>query len=126
MKLSNKITKFQDGGAAPQGSAPDPSQGGGGAPQGGDPSQGQDPSQGGGQQDPVAQLVQMAQQALQSKDCQAALAVCDGLLQVLSQAQGGGQGAQGGQGDPSQGGGDPSQQGAPVYKRGGQLVRRTK
>lgn len=113
MKLSTKITKFQDGGAAPQ---PDPSQGGG-APAGGPPGAppaGGDPSQGGGQQDPVAQLVQMAQQAIQTKDCQAALAVCDGLLQVLSQAQGGG-------GDQ---GGDPSQQGAPVYRKGGVMVRR--
>ena len=112
MKLSTKITKFQDGGQAPQGG--DPSQGAqGGAP---DPSQGGDASQ--QQQDPVAQLVQMAQQALQSKDCQAALAVCDGLLQVLSQAQQGGQ--QGGQ--P---GGGQGQQGAPTYKRGGVLVRRS-
>ena len=126
MKISdNTIKKFQAGGAAP---APDPSaQGGAPAPdpsQGGDPSaQGGDPSQGGGQ-DPVAQLVQLAQQALQGQDCQAAMAVCDGLLSLIQSQQGGGQG-----GDPSQGGGDPSQgggqpQGAPVYKRGGKLLKR--
>lgn len=124
MKLSNNIIKkFQDGGAAP---APDPSQGGGapaGGPPAGDPSQGGgDPSQGGGGGDPVAQLLQMAQQALQSKDCNSALAVCDGFLQLISQAQ---QGQDGG-GAPAQGGAPGGDQGAPVYKRGGVMVRRTK
>lgn len=118
MKLSNKITKFQDGGAAP---APDPSQGGGapaGGPPAGDPSQGGgDPSAQGGGQDPVAQLLQMAQQALQSKDCNSALAVCDGFLQLISQAQQG-------QGAPAQGGAPGGDQGAPVYGKGGKLLRR--
>lgn len=140
MKVSQRITKYQAGGAAPGG---DPSQGGApsGAPAGGDPSQGggQDPSQG---QDPVSQLVQLAQQALQGQDCQAAMAVCDGLLSLIQQ-----QGGQGG--DPSQGGGAPPAGGAPggdqggapaggppsqrnggvigqpVYRAGGRLVRRT-
>jgi hypothetical protein len=137
MKVSPRITKYQAGGAAPGG---DPSQGApGGAPAGGDPSQGgsQDPSQG---QDPVSQLVQLAQQALQGQDCQAAMAVCDGLLSLIQQ--------QGGQGDPSQGGGAPPEGGAPageqgppsgppsqrnggvlrgrpVFRKGGLLVRRT-
>ncbi len=54
----------------------------------------------------------MAQQAIQAQDCQAAMAVCDGLLTMISQSQGG---------DPAQ---EP--QGAPVYRKGGVLVRRTK
>ncbi len=105
MQISKTIKKFQDGGAAP---AADPSAQGG-TPVGAAP---QDPSAQGGGQDPIAQLTQMAQQALQTKDCNAALAVCDGLLQVLSQAQGQG-------GAPA-----PAEQGAPVYKKGGVLVRR--
>lgn len=138
MKVSEKIKKYQDGGAAPAGG--DPSQGGApsGAPAGGDPSQGQggpDASQG---QDPVSQLLQLAQQALQGQDCQAAMAVCDGLISLVQQSQGqGGAGAPGGApgGSPDQGGapaggpGVPSQRaggriGKPVFKAGGALVRR--
>lgn len=104
MKLSTKITskveKFQEGGAAPapeaQAGAPAPAEGG---------------------QDPIAQLVQLAQQALSSQDCQAAMAVCDGLLQVLQGAQGGG--AEGGA--PA-----GPEQGAPVYRKGGKLAKRVK
>lgn len=101
MKLSTKVTKFQEGGAAP---APAPQ----GAPAGAAP-EGGAPAEGG--QDPVQQLVQMAQEALQSGNCEAAMAVCDGLLQILSQGEGGGA---------------PAEQGAPVYRKGGVLVRRTK
>lgn len=100
MKISNKITKFQEGGAMP---APQ------GAPEGGAPA-------GGGEQDPMAQLLQIAQQALQNKDAEAAFAVCDGLLQLVAQAQGG----QGGAPAPAAG----PEGGAPVFKRGGQLVKR--
>lgn len=72
--------------------------------------QGAAPEQGGGE-DPVMQLAQMAQQALESKDCNAAMAACEGLLQLLSQGQeGGGEGA--------------APQGAPVYKKGGVLIKR--
>lgn len=109
MKLSTKITKFQEGGAAPGGApAQDPAMAGG-QPQGA-PAGGGDPAAGGGQ-DPVQQLVQMAQEALQSQNCESALAVCDGLLQMLSQGQ--------------EGGGSPAaEQGAPVYRAGGKMVRR--
>lgn len=79
--------KFQEGGAAP-------------APQGGE--------------DPMVMLLQMAAQAVQSQDCQAALQVCDALLQLVQQAQGGG-------GAPA----EEAPQGEPVYRRGGRLVRRT-
>jgi len=97
MKISNKISKFQEGGAAP---AP--------AAQGGAPA--------GGEQDPMAQILQIAQQAIQGKDCDAAMAVCDGLLQLVAQSQGGGQGA------PAEGA--PADGSAPVYKRGGKLIKR--
>jgi len=103
MKLSNRITKHQEGGQAPAPAAAAPTQ---------DPNAA--PAQAGGAeggQDPVAQLVQMAQEALQSQNCEAAMAVCDGLLSILSQAQGGG-------------GAAPEPQGAPVYRKGGVLIRR--
>lgn len=104
MKLHNKITKFQEGGAMPPQGAP---QGAPAGPEGAAPGA---PAEGG--QDPVAQLVQMAQEALQSDNCEAALAVCDGLLTMLSQGQGGGAA--------------PAEQGAPVYQKGGKIVRRLK
>ena len=78
MKVRNKFMKFQDGGAAP---APEDQ---GGAPQGQGPEQA--PEQG-GEQDPMAQVLQVAAQAVQKQDCQAALAVCQALMQL---AQGGG------------------------------------
>lgn len=109
MKISNKIvSKFQEGGAMPpdQG-APAPAQGA--APQG-DPN---DPNaaQGGGEQDPIMQLAQMAAQALQGQDCQMMAQVCQGFIQLTQGAAGGG-------------GGAPQE--APVYKKGGVLVKRIK
>ena len=86
MNITSKIKFMQDGGAAP---AP---QGGGGAPQ--DASQGGAPdhsgAQGGGQ-DPMAQILQVAAQAVQNQDCQAAMVVCQALVKI---AQGGGGQAQ--------------------------------
>lgn len=104
MKL-RPIYRFQDGGAAPSQQPADASQSG--APQGGAP-------QGGGGQDPVAQIAQLAMQALQNQDCNAAMQVCQAFVQMLQQSQGGGQGA-------PQGG---DQGGEPVYRHGGVLVRR--
>lgn len=65
------------------------------------------PQEGG--EDPIMQLAQMAQQALEGQDCNAAMAACEALLSMLQQ-----------------GGGEQSQapQGAPVYKKGGVLVKR--
>lgn len=61
------------------------------------------------QQDPMMQLAQMAQQALQANDGQMALQVCDALLQLLQQAQGGA----------------PAEpQSEPVFKRGGKIAYR--
>jgi len=98
MKISEKITKFQEGGAMPPQGAP-----------AGDPA-----AQGGGE-DPMVQLLQIAQQALEGKDCDAAMAVCDGLLQLVASAQGGGEQA------PA---GSPADGSQPVFKRGGKLVKR--
>jgi hypothetical protein len=99
MKVSEKIKKFQEGGAAPapQAAPADPA------------------AQGGGEQDPMVQLLQIAQQALEGKDCDAAMAVCDGLLQLVAQSQGGGQ---------APAGGAPADGSQPVFKRGGKLVKR--
>lgn len=73
--------------------------------------QGAAPEQGGGEGDPLMQLAQMAAEALQSGDCNTALAVCEGFMRLVQEA--------------SQGqGGEAAPQGEPVYKRGGTLVRR--
>lgn len=113
MKISNKIvSKFQEGGAAP---APDPSQAPaapadqGGAPQG-DPN-----AQGGGGEDPIMQLAQMAAQALQGQDCQMMAQVCQGFIQLTQSAQAG----------PGGDAGAPPAD-APVYRKGGVLVKRIK
>lgn len=88
MRLNYKARKFQEGGAV----APEEA-----------PMEQEVPEQGGG--DPLMQLAQMAAQALQSQDCQAAMAVCESFLQIVQQAQGGAQ-----------------PQGQPVFKRGGKIV----
>ena len=96
MKLEPKVKKFQEGGAAPAPAAePMPAE------------QGAAPEQGGGEGDPLMQLAQMAAEALQSGDCNTALAVCERFMQLV-QGQGG----------------EAAPQGEPVYKRGGTLVRR--
>jgi len=88
-----KLGKYQEGGAmAPQA----------GAPQGGE--------------DPTAMLMQGAQQAVQSQDCQVALQVCQMLLELA-----GGGAPQGGAPE-----GAPEAPGEPVYRKGGRLVRRLK
>ena len=89
MKIN--VRKFQQGGAMPQEAAPE---------------------QAGGQ-DPMVQLIEMASQALQIKDCQMALGVCDMLQQLVQQAQGGGQQAA------------PAPESQPTFQRqGGKLTRR--
>lgn len=96
------VKKFQDGGAMTpetQG-APAPETQGAPAPQG-------------GEQDPLMQIAQLAAQALQSQDCQAAMQVCEAFMQIVQQAQGGA---------PE----EEAPQGEPVYRRGGTLVKRIK
>lgn len=99
-----KIKKFQDGGAVEDPNvAPAPEQG---APA----EQAPAPEQGGAEQNPLMQIAQVAAQALQNQDCQAAMQVCQAFIQLLQQSQGGGAPA--------------PEQGEPVYRRGGKLVRR--
>ena len=92
MKLKNK---FQEGGAMPAGAPA-------AAPQGGE--------------DPMAMLIQGAQQAVQSQDCQIAMQVCQMLLELA----GGGAPAEAA---PAEAAPAPAE-GEPVYRRGGRLVRR--
>lgn len=81
MKIESKISKYQQGGVAPAptaGGAPAGAPGGGMPPEGGAPE--------GGEQDPMAQILQVAAQAVQTQNCEAAMAVCQALMQI---AQGG-------------------------------------
>lgn len=89
-----KVNKFQEGGAAPA------------------------PEQMGGGQDPMAVLMQGAQQALEGQDCEAAMQVCQMLLEMA------GGGAPAG-GAPEEAAPAPAE-GEPVYRNGGRLVRRIK
>jgi hypothetical protein len=92
MKLGRK---FQEGGAMPAGAPA-------AAPQGGE--------------DPMAMLIQGAQQAVQAQDCQIAMQVCQMLLELA----GGGEPAEAA---PAEAAPAPAE-GEPVYRRGGRLVRR--
>ena len=94
-----KVKKFQEGGAMAPEQAPEA-----GA------EQAAAPEQGGGEQDPMAMLMQGAAQALQNQDCNMAMQVCQALIQMAQQA----------------GGGAPAEEGQPVYRKGGRLVRRIK
>lgn len=107
MKINSKVAKFQEGGVAPT-----PQEQGMAAPAGqptGAPAPAAGPDAGG---DPIMQLAQMAQQALQAGDGQLALAVCEGFLQLIQQMAGGAGGPQ------------EAPQGEPVFKNGGLIVRR--
>jgi hypothetical protein len=92
MKLGKK---FQEGGAMPAGAPA-------AAPQGGE--------------DPMAMLMQGAQQAIQTQDCQIAMQVCQMLLELA----GGGAPAEAA---PAEAAPAPAE-GEPVYRRGGRLIRR--
>ena len=85
-----------------------------GAPMEGAPMEGGAPAgppQGGAEQDPLMQIAQVAAQALQNQDCQAAMAVCEAFLQLIQQAAGGG--------------GAPEQPAEPTFARkGGKLVKK--
>lgn len=99
-KTEKSIKKLQGGGTAT------PVGGEGQANAGTAPTDGQTPAQ-----DPIEQIMQLAAQAVQARDGEAALVVCQSLLDL---AQGG------------QGGGAPAPEGQPVYGKGGKLVRRKK
>ena len=93
-----KARKFQEGGPMPAEEAPmeqAPAEEGG-APAGSSP------------EDALMQMAQLAMQALQNQDCQAAMAVCQAFVEMIQAQQGGG-------------GAAPEE---PVYRAGGRLVRR--
>lgn len=97
MKVS--IKKFQEGGAMPAQEAPAQAPVGETAPE---------QPQG---ENPIMQIAQMAMQALQSGDCQAALQVCEAFIQLIQQSSG--------EAAPEE-----APQGEPVYRQGGVLSRR--
>ena len=104
------LRKFQDGGAMDQQQAPEPQDQGGAPEQVGAPAdEGGEQPQGG--QDPVMQIAQVAMQAIQNKDCEAAMSVCQAFIQLIQQNQGGAPEEQ-------------APQGEPVYRAGGKLVGR--
>lgn len=89
MRITSKFRKFQEGGPV---SAP---------------------------QDPMAQLLQVAMEAVQTQNCEAAMAVCQALLQL----------AQGAAGGPAPGQEGPAPEEAPAEeptfaRYGAKLVRR--
>ena len=95
MKLGKNLKFLQEGGAMPAGAPA-------AAPQGGE--------------DPMAMLMQGAQQAIQTQDCQIAMQVCQMLLELA----GGGAPAEAA---PAEAAPAPAE-GEPVYRRGGKLLRR--
>lgn len=109
------IKKYQEGGQMPAGQEPATAPIGaeGGAPAGAPNEQGAE--QAPEQEDPVQQLAQMAMQALQGQDCQAAMAVCQGFIEMIQQMSEGGEQAP-----------EEAPEGEPVYRAGGKLVRRIK
>ncbi len=100
-----KIKKFQEGGMAP---GMDPAAQG--APVG--PEVQGAPA--GAEQDPIMQIAQVAAQALQTQDCEAAMAVCEAFLALLQESTGG----------AAQAPVEEVPQGEPVFKKGGKLVGR--
>lgn len=101
------IPRYQQGGAMPEGA---PAEEQGGAPEGApEAAQGGAPEQGQGQ-DPIMQLAQMSQEALQKQDCNLALQVCQAFMDMMQQAQGSAP--------------QKVPQGEPVYRKGGKIVYR--
>lgn len=95
MKIQSKISKFQQGGAAP-------------VPQ--DPAAGGAPAEGAQAGNPMEQILQVAAQAVQTGNCEAALAVCQTLMSA----------AQGGMGP-----GEAPQE-EPTFARNGSKLRRVR
>ena len=101
MKIQSKVARFmQQGGAVPQ----DPAAGG--APAEGAPMEGGAPEAG----NPMEQILQVAAQAMQTGNCEAALAVCQTLMSA----------AQGGMGP-----GEAPQE-EPTFARNGSKLRRVR
>lgn len=95
MKIQSKISRFQQGGAAP-------------VPQ--DPAAGGAPAEGAQAGNPMEQILQLAAQAVQTGNCEAALAVCQTLMSA----------AQGGMGP-----GEAPQE-EPTFARNGSKLRRVR
>lgn len=91
-KNSKNVKKFQMGGPAPE-AAPAEAPMEEGAPEGGE--------------DPMAQILQVAAQAVQTQNCEAAMAVCQALIQI----------AQGGAGAPAE---------EPTFARNGAKLTRVR
>jgi hypothetical protein len=83
-----KIKVFQMGGPmGPEGAPEEAPMGGAPAPEaGGAPEEAGAPA---GGEDPIMQIAQVAMQALQTQDCEAAMAVCEAFIQLIQQSQGG-------------------------------------
>lgn len=96
----NSVKKFQAGGPVEQ-DAPMPEET---VPAGGEPEVTEE-------QNPLIALAEGAMQALQSGDCQMALQVCQGLVEIAQQAA-----------SPE----PEAPAGEPVFKKGGILLRRIK
>ena len=105
-----KIKVFQMGGPmGPEGAPEEAPTGGAPAPEaGGAPEEAGAPA---GGEDPIMQIAQVAMQALQAQDCEAAVAVCEAFIQLIQQSQGGA---------PE----EAAPEGEPVYRNGGVLSRR--
>lgn len=101
MKIQSKISRFQQGGAAPV--PQDPAAGG--APAEGAPMEGGAPAG-----NPMEQILQVAAQAVQTGNCEAALAVCQAIMEA----------AQGGMGP-----GEAPQE-EPTFARNGSKLRRVR
>lgn len=105
MKIESKLRRFQMGGAAP---APEQAPAG---PEQGMPAGAEGaPEQGGA--DPMTQILQVAAQAVQTQNCEAAMTVCQALIELVSQAQGGAP--------------DQAPQGEPTFARNGARLVRVK
>lgn len=90
-KFDNQISKFQEGGQIPDQQMGAPEQ----------------------EQDPIMQIAQIAMQALETQDCEAAMGVCEAFLMLVQQMSG--------NAEPV---GSP--QGEPVFKKGGKITKKIK
>ena len=83
MRIQSKSIKFMQQG----GPAPAPQDAPAAAPAEGAPVEG-------GAQDPMQQILQVAAQAIQTQNCEAAMAVCQGLVQAMQGGMGPGEAPQ--------------------------------
>ena len=105
-----RIKVFQAGGPMGPEGAPEqaPVEGAPAPEEAGVTVEGEEPA---GGEDPIMQIAQVAMQALQTQDCEAAMAVCEAFIQLIQQSQGGA---------PE----EAAPEGEPVYRNGGVLSRR--